>query len=109
MAVGFDADIFSTRMFGVVDLHADPAQFGAEQVIIVRDTADKERLKASIGGFALVLTIMESKGMEFEDVLIYDFFATSQCTSSFRVLADSRPFDERKHIVSTLIKLSQLS
>lgn len=85
----------------MVDLHADAAKFGADQVIIVRDTDDKKKLKAAIGEFALILTIMESKGMEFEDVLLYDFFATSQCISSFRVLADSRPFDEGKNIVST--------
>lgn len=102
MIVGLDAQAFSTRMVGVVDLHANAAQFGAEQVIIVRDTAGKERLKAAIGEFALILTIMESKGMEFEDVLLFDFFSTSQCTSIFRLLADSRLFDESKHIVSTI-------
>jgi hypothetical protein len=88
-------------MVGMADLNAkDALQFGAEQVIIVRETSDKLRLKDAIGEFALILTIMESKGMEFEDVLLYDFFATSQCTSAFRVLANSKELDEVKHIVS---------
>ena len=77
----------------------DSVQFGAKQVILVRDTADKTRLKDAIGEFSLILTIMESKGMEFEDVLLYDFFSTSGCISMFRVLADSKALDER-HIVS---------
>lgn len=100
--MGLDEQTFSTRMVGVVELHANAAQFGAEQVIIVRDAADKQRLKDAIGEFALILTIMESKGMEFEDVLLFDFFTTSQCTSIFRLLADGRQFDESKHIVSTM-------
>ena len=74
-------------------------QFGAKQVIIVRDTTDKTRLKGAIGEFALILTITESKGMEFEDVLLYDFFSTSECISVFRALADSKTLDDR-HIVS---------
>lgn len=86
----------------MVELHANAAQFGAEQVIIVRDAADKKRLKDAIGEFALILTIMESKGMEFEDVLLFDFFTTSQCTSIFRLLVDGRQFDESRHIVSTM-------
>lgn len=85
--MGFDATIFSSRMFGAADLHDDAAQFGAGQVIIVRDFAEKEKLAKVIGDFALILTVMESKGMEFEDVLIYDFFATSECISAFRKLA----------------------
>ena len=76
-----------------------PTQFGAKQAIIVRDTADKTRLIGATGKFALILTVMESKGMEFEDVLLYDFFSTSECTSVFRALADSKTLDER-HIVS---------
>ncbi|KAI5837906.1 hypothetical protein DFP73DRAFT_600345 [Morchella snyderi] len=99
--VGFDAAIFSARMFGAGDLDDDNAQFGAEQVIIVRDIAEKKELKATIGNFALVLTILESKGMEFEDVVLYNFFTSSdhvrdfQAATNLTALAD---FDEGKHI-----------
>lgn len=90
-------------MFGEANLDDDDAQFGAEQVIIVRDFAEKKKLKDAIGDFALVLTVMESKGMEFEDVLLYDFLTTSKCISDYRVLASlvhPTRFDEAKHIVS---------
>lgn len=101
--VGFDEGVFSSRMFGAANLDDDDAQFGAEQVIIVRDFAEKKKLKDAIGDFALILTVMESKGMEFEDVLLYNFLTTSTSISDFRVLAglvDTARFDQAKHIVS---------
>ena len=52
------------------------AEFGAEQAIIVRNSVTKKRLMAAINS-ALILTVEESKGLEFEDVLIYDFFQDS--------------------------------
>ena len=98
--MGFNEEAFSGREVATPDADAQHSiRFGAEQVIIVRDTPDKTRLKGAIGECALILTIMESKGMEFEDVLLYDFFSTSECISAFRTLADSRALDER-HIVS---------
>lgn len=99
--VGFDAAIFSARMFGAGDLDDDNAQFGAEQVIIVRDIAEKKELKATIGNFALVLTILESKGMEFEDVVLYNFFTSSDHVRDFQVatnLPAPADFDGGKHI-----------
>lgn len=41
-------------------------EFGAEQVILVRDEGAKARLRARIGQQALVLTVLEAKGLEFE-------------------------------------------
>lgn len=67
--VGFDAKVFSARKFGAANLDDGNAQLGAEQVVIVRDFADKNKLKHAIGDFALILTVMESKEMEFDDVL----------------------------------------
>ncbi|RRT82295.1 hypothetical protein B296_00020334 [Ensete ventricosum] len=40
--------------------------FGAEQVILVRDTVTKEQIFDQIGKQALVLTILECKGLEFQ-------------------------------------------
>ena len=98
--MGFDEDMFSARVATISGLGDQGfGQFGAKQVIIVRETANKVRLRYALGEFALILTIMESKGMEFEDVLLYDFFSTSECTSAFRALSDSKTLDER-HIVS---------
>ena len=59
---------------------ASSIEFGAHQVIIVQtDEAKKhipEALKAGI-----VLTVFEAKGLEFDDVLLYDFFKDSPVSS----------------------------
>lgn len=74
--------------------------FGAEQVIIVRDDGSKLVLQDSIGDAALVLTVAESKGMEFDDVILWDFF--SGCTdqagirSQIKLKYDRAEFDPRE-------------
>ncbi|KAG7450843.1 uncharacterized protein BT62DRAFT_1001658 [Guyanagaster necrorhizus] len=52
-------------------------EFGAQQCIIVRNETARERFRQQVGEVGLVLTIYESKGLEFNDVLLYDFFADS--------------------------------
>ena len=61
-------------------------EFGAEQVILVRDEETKRQLTAIAGRNALVLTVLEAKGMEFTDCLIYNFFKSSPLTQEWRVL-----------------------
>lgn len=51
--------------------------FGAEQVILTRDEEQKAELIRTIGESALVLTILQAKGMEFEDVVLFNFFHTT--------------------------------
>ncbi|CAG8896595.1 unnamed protein product [Penicillium egyptiacum] len=99
---GFDSSILSAKMIGLVKLNDKVADFGAEQVILVRDDASKDKLQTQIGEIALVLTILESKGMEFDDVLVYDFFGSSGLGSSYRCLhmlvqAPRAQFDAQKH------------
>ncbi|KAH9912842.1 uncharacterized protein BXZ73DRAFT_55806 [Epithele typhae] len=65
-----------------------PVDFGAKQAILVRNEAAKERLK-DVGH---VLTIYQSKGLEFDDVLLYDFFEDSTVDeSSWRVVQSGLP------------------
>jgi hypothetical protein len=55
-------------------------EFGASQAVIVRDDKTKQRLKElySKAGLTLrVLTVFDAKGMEFDDVLLYNFFTDS--------------------------------
>ncbi|MCL7030399.1 hypothetical protein MKW94_022295 [Papaver nudicaule] len=60
--------------------------FGAEQVILVRDDSVRKEIAEHIGKQALVLTISECKGLEFQDVLLYNFFGTSSLKSQWRVV-----------------------
>lgn len=54
------------------------SDFGAEQVIIVKNEIVKAYLKEKPAlKSALILTIYQSKGLEFEDVILYNFFSDS--------------------------------
>ncbi|CAN1841829.1 TPR and ankyrin repeat-containing protein 1 [Linum perenne] len=61
-------------------------EFGAEQVILVRDQEVKNKVLCQVGKQALVLTILECKGLEFEDVLLYNFFGSSPVAEQWEVL-----------------------
>ena len=56
------------------------------QIVIVRDEATRALLEPQLGNNSIVFTILESKGMEYDDVYIYDFFSSSACQSSWRNL-----------------------
>jgi ATP-dependent exoDNAse (exonuclease V) beta subunit len=51
-------------------------EFGAHQVIIVRSEEAKKNLPAALQR-AIKLTVFQAKGLEFDDVFLYDFFADS--------------------------------
>ena len=78
--------------------------FGAEQVIIARDDDCKADLVNQVGEVALVLTVLQSKGMEFDDVIIWNFFSGTPDAVGWRSLSDfihgKVPFfDTAKHAV----------
>ncbi|XVF02940.1 hypothetical protein REPUB_Repub04eG0217900 [Reevesia pubescens] len=60
--------------------------FGAEQVILVRDDSAKNEVLKCVGKQALVLTIVECKGLEFQDVLLFNFFGSSPLKNQWRVV-----------------------
>ncbi|XP_065632688.1 uncharacterized protein LOC111996915 isoform X2 [Quercus suber] len=60
--------------------------FGAEQVILVRDDFVRKEITNHVGNQALVLTIEECKGLEFQDVLLYNFFGSSSLKDQWRVI-----------------------
>ena len=51
-------------------------EFGAHQVILVQSKEAKDKLPHILKG-AIILTIFEAKGLEFDDVLLYNFFTDS--------------------------------
>lgn len=93
--------MLSANLIGLVKLSDRLGDFGAEQVIIVRDDEAKIELQAELGSMALILTILESKGMEFDDVLVYNFFSKSDNSASYRslnlLLGNGKGFDAKKH------------
>ena len=55
-------------------------EFGCNQVILVRNDQAKKTLPSELT-HALCLTIFESKGLEFEEVIIYNFFTHSDMSN----------------------------
>ncbi|KAG9078746.1 hypothetical protein FRC06_008196, partial [Ceratobasidium sp. 370] len=55
--------------------------FGAQQAILVRSDALAEELESKLHGLCPVIAIVNCKGLEFDDILIYNFF--SQSAASF--------------------------
>ncbi|PWA95691.1 uvrD-like Helicase, ATP-binding domain, P-loop containing nucleoside triphosphate hydrolase [Artemisia annua] len=73
-------------IFGGSESSGEVVGFGAEQVILVRDERAKTEICEYVGKQALVLTILECKGLEFHDVLLYNFFGTSPLKDQWRVI-----------------------
>ncbi|KAK3248344.1 hypothetical protein CYMTET_42187 [Cymbomonas tetramitiformis] len=71
-------------------------EFGAQQCVIVRDAAAKARLPADLRYGALVCTVFEAKGLEFEDVLVYNFFKDSPGGAAWRCLVQYQLEHEHK-------------
>ncbi|KIK18093.1 hypothetical protein PISMIDRAFT_110119 [Pisolithus microcarpus 441] len=55
-------------------------ELGAEQCILVRDNAVREQIRKQFGDIAVILTLEASKGLEFDDVFLYNFFEDSVAT-----------------------------
>ncbi|KAI0770957.1 hypothetical protein BD413DRAFT_613484 [Trametes elegans] len=93
-------------LFGESGSHVE---FGAQQCILVRDEIAREKLRAQVGDIGLILTLYESKGLEFNDVLLFNFFEDSTVDlSQWRVVLNALPpnlrtnhpaprFDESRH------------
>ena len=60
-------------------------EFGANQVVLIRSTRDKSTLPLELQR-GLVLTVEESKGLEFDDVCVYNFCFDSPARREWRVL-----------------------
>ena len=61
------------------DALAAAVEFGAHQAVLVRSREAREELPLDLGE-ALALTVIQSKGLEFDDVIIFNFFADSLAT-----------------------------
>lgn len=100
--VGCESDVLTGVNRDESEELAVKTKFGVEQVVLVRDEDSKARLEGSIGDIALILTIRQSKGMEFDDVVLFDFFTSCQEADGWRSLPDvlgSNPkkFDSRRY------------
>ncbi|KAK9854785.1 hypothetical protein WJX84_000152 [Apatococcus fuscideae] len=72
-------------LLGGSDKASSQVEFGAHQVVLVREKG-KQLPEALQQSKALVMTVPQSKGLEFDDVFLLDFFADSPATAEWRVL-----------------------
>ncbi|KAH9005755.1 hypothetical protein EDB86DRAFT_2843047 [Lactarius hatsudake] len=68
-----------------------PCMLGPEQCIIVRDEAARQKLRRDTGRVGIVLTLFNSKGLEYDDVILYNFFGESANANLWRHLTDGQP------------------
>ncbi|KAG6859929.1 hypothetical protein C0995_001823 [Termitomyces sp. Mi166 len=52
-------------------------EFGAQQCILVRNESARLKLQEQVGNIGLIMTLYDSKGLEFNDVLLFNFFEDS--------------------------------
>ncbi|NXP52019.1 TRNK1 protein, partial [Heliornis fulica] len=67
-----------------------PIEFGAHQVVLVANETAKEKIPEELS-LALVLTVYEAKGLEFDDVLLYNFFTDSEAGKEWKIISSYTP------------------
>ena len=72
-----DKDLALILLGNKEDGSVQSMELGAHQAIIVRNEEKKHKLPDSLKN-GIVLTTLEAKGLEFNDVLLYDFFNDSE-------------------------------
>ncbi|CAL1697343.1 unnamed protein product [Somion occarium] len=103
---GWDHDTMRYEQF-LFSASGGHMEFGAQQCILVRDDAARDKLREQVGDIGLIMTLYESKGLEFNDVLLYNFFEDSTVDlSQWRVILNALPdvnhskcpqFDDTRH------------
>ncbi|KAJ3777202.1 hypothetical protein FB446DRAFT_718464 [Lentinula raphanica] len=95
--VGWDEDAAGLEHFVFGD-SGNRIEFGAQQCILVRNEAARDKLRMKLGdGVGLIMTIYDSKGLEFNDVLLYDFFGDSPAKlSQWRLILSA--LDDCSHV-----------
>lgn len=95
---GWDQDTVQYEQF-LFGASGSQIEFGAQQCILVRDDAARSKLQEQMGDIGLILTLYESKGLEFNDVLLYNFFEDSTVDlSQWRVILNALDDSMKKRI-----------
>ncbi|KAF8459683.1 hypothetical protein BDZ91DRAFT_799763 [Kalaharituber pfeilii] len=80
-----------------------------KQVVIVRDDITRTQLESILAKRRMVYTILESKGMEYDDVFLYNFFQSSPCSAAMRTLEELLPDQVNdRYAESNLLMCSEL-
>lgn len=92
-----------------LDIAARPKlEFGCDQVIIVRDQAEKENIPKMLQ-HALCLTVYEAKGLEFEDVILFNFFSSCPIDDRWTLLKHLAVTEEEMDLDVFLASVSRVA
>ncbi|KAJ6614863.1 hypothetical protein B0H10DRAFT_2042924 [Mycena sp. CBHHK59/15] len=92
----WDSENMRSKQLLFGDQSGGYVELGAHQCILVRNNIAKEILRKQVGDIGLIMTLNESKGLEFNDVLIYNFFADSAANESqWRVVLNALEIKNR--------------
>ncbi|KAH9981609.1 P-loop containing nucleoside triphosphate hydrolase protein [Russula compacta] len=64
------------------------SSLGHNQCIIVRDEAARQSFRTEVGRIGVTLTLFNSKGLEYDDVILYNFFEGSVSKNLWEYLTD---------------------
>jgi len=108
-------EIISSSISNLVADDSNPdIKFGCNQVIIVKNEDTKERVQ-EMYKYALCLTVVEAKGLEFDDVVLYDFFNDSidgkvwEKLINFITLKDSVITEQESELSDVLLRNTNIS
>lgn len=76
-------------------------ELGAQQCILVRNEVARDKLQQQVGDIGVIMTLYESKGLEFDDVLLYNFFEDSLVEyTQWRLIFSAVDVDDGEAILS---------
>ncbi|KAK9807285.1 hypothetical protein WJX73_007725 [Symbiochloris irregularis] len=94
------------------DPKTSQVEFGAHQVILVRNTDAIDTLPEALqthNSKALIMTVPQSKGLEFDDVFLVDFFKDSPASAEWRVLSGYlQELQEKNGVLPTGLPLQEV-
>lgn len=102
MFTACEPEVLAQKKLNSSYLSAKSTSFGAQQVVLVRDENAKIALRGCCSDIGLILTILQSKGMEFNDVILYNFLSSCSDPGGLRRLpalldAELGVFDPAEH------------
>ncbi|KAL1686634.1 hypothetical protein GGG16DRAFT_117700 [Schizophyllum commune] len=96
---GWSNDNVRYEQFLFTSSTGNAIEFGAKQCILVRHEEARQRLRKEVGDIGLIMTLYESKGLEFDDVLLFNFFHDSSVeTSQWRVVLNAMDSEHRQEV-----------